>query len=76
MGRILRNRFFGLVMVENFAFYVEEQCKSIESSVKRVADEIDIYLKIIENDVNFESANLESFETLEKYNNEIFFSFE
>lgn len=70
--KILINIFSGLVMVENSAFYVEEHCKSIEESVKRVADEIDIYLKIIENDVNFESANLESFETLEKYNNDIF----
>lgn len=72
MEKILINIFSGLVMVENSAFYVEEHCKSIEKSVQKVDEEIDIYLKIIENDVNFESANLESFEILERYNNDIF----
>lgn len=70
--RILINIFSGLVMVENVSFYVEEHCKLIENSVGNIIKEIDNYLKIIENNIDFEYSNLESFETLENYNNDIF----
>lgn len=72
LEKILINIFSGLVMVENGAFYVEEHCKSIENSVNEITKEIDDYLKIIEDNLSVENSNLESFETLEKYNNEIF----
>ena len=72
LERILINIFSGLVMVENGAFYVEEHCKLIEDSVNDITKEMDDYLKIIENSLNFENSSLEYFETLEKYNNEIF----
>ena len=72
MEKILINIFSGLVMVENASFYVEEHCKMIEDSANELAKEMDDYLKTIENSFNFEDSNLESFETLENYNNEIF----
>lgn len=70
--RILINIFSGLVMVENVSFYVEEHCKLVESSVQNITEEINNYLKIIENNIGFEYSNLESFEALENYNNDIF----
>lgn len=70
--RILINIFSGLVMVENVSFYVEEHCKLVESSVQNIIEEINNYLKIIENNIDFEYSNLESFEALENYNNDIF----
>ena len=51
---------------------MEEHCKLIEDSVNDITKEMDDYLKIIENSLNFENSSLEYFETLEKYNNEIF----
>ena len=70
--RILINIFAGLVTIENSSFYVEEHCEIINKSVQKIAEEIDNYLKIMENDMNFESASIESFEVLENYNNKIF----
>lgn len=70
--RILINIFSGLVMVENVSFYVEEHCKLVESSVQNITEEINNYLKIIENNIGFEYSNLKSFEALENYNNDIF----
>lgn len=72
MEKILINIFSGLVMIENSAFYVEERCENMANLVKTISDEIDGYLNVIEKDINFEYANLESFETLENYNDNIF----
>ena len=70
--KILINIFSGLVMVENSSFYVEEHCEIIKKSVQKITEEIDNYLKIIENDMSFESSNIDSFEALENFNNKIF----
>ena len=59
-------------MVENSSFYVEEHCEIIKKSVQKITEEIDNYLKIIENDMSFESSNIDSFEALENFNNKIF----
>ena len=68
----LINIFSGLVMVENSSFYVEEHFEIIKKSVQKITEEIDNYLKIIENDMSFESSNIDSFEALENFNNKIF----
>ena len=70
--KILINIFSGLVMVENSSFYVEEHYEIIKKSVQKITEEIDNYLKIIENDMSFESSNIDSFEALENFNNKIF----
>lgn len=70
--KILINIFSGLFMVENSSFYVEEHCEIIKKSVQKITEEIDNYLKIIENDMSFESSNIDSFEALENFNNKIF----
>ena len=70
--KILINIFSGLVMVENSSVYVEEHCEIIKKSVQKITEEIDNYLKIIENDMSFESSNIDSFEALENFNNKIF----
>ena len=51
---------------------MEEHCEIIKKSVQKITEEIDNYLKIIENDMSFESSNIDSFEALENFNNKIF----
>lgn len=66
--KMLTDIFAGLVVIENSSFYIKDRCKIITKEVNRISENIDKFIKEIENNINTDSAKLSHFKSIEQYN--------